>query len=891
MQDDILSLVTGGKSSFSPVPQPAPKASQPADYSGLIASAEQKYGIPSGLLNAVITKGEASGAKAVSPKGAIGVGQLMPDTAKAMGVTDPTDPAQNIDGAGKYLSQMLGQFNGDQTKAVAAYNAGPGAVAKHGGVPPFPETQAYVSRVLGRPAAQQDAGQSTGGQDILSLVTGGKQTMASAPLPKVAPSPPAPAPAQHNAPRTFMGDIQAGFDKAKTDQANSPLWVKATGLDVPLGMLDIANGGVNAVGAKLGSAYYALTGAKNPLAGITGNGAIRTPGMTDAQFQAIGGGNAPVRFKTVNGQRMVEFNHDGNYMPVPVVRLPDGSVDPIATNNAIQHIRPDQSERYVQDAFGNPLAQLATFALPGSKGAVGGSKVVSAEPTVAGPVARLANKLTGGKLLNPADQARALLMSDFVKDGATPQVATKILSDWQASGASPATLADIASKLPNGGQNVLARIRGAAVANPTARGIVTTYRKGVEANVQDNAQNLVHGLHPDARSTPKLVEDIEAQRSANANQNYAPLYQTQVPISKEITSAVADSQGQAAVNQAIDAAMANRDYAKATELMKLKTAAPSADMSLADQVFGTGQKASTAPQTISAGALEEVRQALRDRGASMNIPTAATYNKRAGYGLQGRAADINSVLDSVPEVAPARADYGNKSAAIEATDLGGNLLNQLPQDFAATHEGLVNGLRHVGNVPASAAANDMQNALQIAARNKLIGEIGRPAEGATGVLNRLSGSNNVNQNLGVTFGQDMANRLQTGIGNEVSRVQTARAVDPLVGSKTSVNNEDAAAQSLVEGALDLKKTLIKSALRKVAEGLTLTDAERKALAEMATSPISAGYFTPRTKEVTYGPNLMPFASGGSNMLYRPGLPVYLPPTAAQQPGSQKGKNR
>jgi soluble lytic murein transglycosylase-like protein len=84
---------------------------------------------------------------AVSSVGAIGVMQLMPDTAASLGV-DPYNKQQNIEGGAKYLRQMLDTFGGDLKKAVAAYNAGPGAVKDYGGVPPYKETQNYVSKVL-----------------------------------------------------------------------------------------------------------------------------------------------------------------------------------------------------------------------------------------------------------------------------------------------------------------------------------------------------------------------------------------------------------------------------------------------------------------------------------------------------------------------------------------------------------------------------------------------------------------------------------------------------------------------------------------------------------------------------------------------------------------------
>ena len=85
---------------------------------------------------------------ATSASGAAGVMQLMPATAQAMGVSDPYDPAQNVRGGASYLRELLERFHGDVRFAVAAYNAGPGAVERFRGVPPYPETQAYVARVL-----------------------------------------------------------------------------------------------------------------------------------------------------------------------------------------------------------------------------------------------------------------------------------------------------------------------------------------------------------------------------------------------------------------------------------------------------------------------------------------------------------------------------------------------------------------------------------------------------------------------------------------------------------------------------------------------------------------------------------------------------------------------
>jgi len=125
-------------------------------YAAEIDAAAAKYNVDPALLRGLIRQESNFNANATSPAGARGLTQLMPGTAAALGV-DPSVPAQAIEGGAKYLRQQLDRFGGDPAKALAAYNAGPGAVQRYGGVPPYAETQNYVRKVMGYAAEYRQA--------------------------------------------------------------------------------------------------------------------------------------------------------------------------------------------------------------------------------------------------------------------------------------------------------------------------------------------------------------------------------------------------------------------------------------------------------------------------------------------------------------------------------------------------------------------------------------------------------------------------------------------------------------------------------------------------------------------------------------------------------------
>ncbi len=135
--------------------------SEGSQYDSLIEQAAARNGVDPAVLHGLIQQESAFDPNSTSSAGAAGLTQLMPGTASSLGVANPLNPAESIEGGARYLSQMMSKFGGNTTDALAAYNAGPGAVQKYGGVPPYAETQSYVSKVLGYAEAFRQTHPST----------------------------------------------------------------------------------------------------------------------------------------------------------------------------------------------------------------------------------------------------------------------------------------------------------------------------------------------------------------------------------------------------------------------------------------------------------------------------------------------------------------------------------------------------------------------------------------------------------------------------------------------------------------------------------------------------------------------------------------------------------
>jgi hypothetical protein len=324
-----------------------------ADYSDLFEAAGKQFNVDPRLLRAVMTPESSGDPNAVSPKGATGLMQLMPATAKEMGVTDPTNPQQSIFGGARYLAQQLDKYK-DPALALAAYNAGPGNVDKYGGIPPFPETQAYVKKV----AAAYQAQPQSQGQNMPQQLPGLPPTASDAPtaggdpfsalLAKAGPSS---SSAQGTAPAAAGDPFAALMAKAA-----EPAKAAAQSTSPAQGSAPVTVG--NVLGAALEPLATAATGAiAAPVSTIARVGAAALPGVSFDRAKQIGESVRDALTyhpQTAGGQ---QANAD-------IARVASNALSPIVNSAPVQALTNAYQQNFVQNQ--SPLMGTINAVIPGA---------------------------------------------------------------------------------------------------------------------------------------------------------------------------------------------------------------------------------------------------------------------------------------------------------------------------------------------------------------------------------------------------------------------------------------------------------------------------------------------------------------------------------------------
>lgn len=464
--------------------------------------------------------------------------------------------------------------------------------------------------------------------------------------------------------------------------------------------------------------------------------------------------------------------------------------------------------------------------------------------STASAVGRVANKMTGGALLDANATASSRLVEALKADGATPDALKAALNGFLKNGATDPTLIDVASRLPSGGQNTLALVRGAATKG-TGRGIAATYADQTAADLQDKAIAATRKLTPEARSATTVRDAATEARRVGADAEYRAPYPVPVDAAP-VLPAMEGNAGRTAINAAHGDADTLRLGDQMAELDKLRKVAgpeetpvariggdtlpdsPSLTAKIKD-ALGTGD----GQVPVSLGTLDRVKIALNDAGQAA---AKGGQNSRAA-GFFQRAAEIDDHLAAQnPEYAAARDNYARRSAGIEAIDHGATGLHATPDDYAATLEDLK---AKAADPNAAEEVNPAEAGAQVGYRQSITDALGAPTEGATGSLNRVSTATNQKRNLAATFGPEGAEAYQAGLRDLTEQLRNARFVNPNTGSATAGRLADL---GLVEPGdiamphLSAPRIALRLINKIIRNGATLTDEERGLITRMGVTP-------------------------------------------------------
>lgn len=417
------------------------------------------------------------------------------------------------------------------------------------------------------------------------------------------------------------------------------------------------------------------------------------------------------------------------------------------------------------NAEGGVVERLPGAAVGGVVGGALGGAVQGAGQVAAPYISRIAG-ITGAAS-NPIRNAAARRNADpetraamrFV-DTLDPQAAFAERARLQSLGIQP-SLADV------GGNTSERLIRTAAGPAGPAADIAVTNAVSRQANLKPEIMAVTRGLSPEPGTASQYVDALTSRRSNLASAEYAPAYQARVPVSEEVITALADEPGRAALRRARLAAVARQDAQQVQEIDGLLSGSP--------------------PGEISAGTLDRVRIAMQGRGAAMQ---QRPDTRDIAGGLFGRASQLDTALEAVPELAPARANYRNLSGAIDAVDEASQVFSTAPEDFAAI---------------VSRMTPEQRDAMVVGVRQEIMDTLGGQRNAGTGSLQTISESPYARQNLEALLGPDEASRYIEGIRARVQQSQRAQRISPNTNSQTfgrSMDEDTFSAANMIGAGVD-----------------------------------------------------------------------------------------
>lgn len=482
----------------------------------------------------------------------------------------------------------------------------------------------------------------------------------------------------------------------------------------------------------------------------------------------------------------------------------------------------------VSDANAATLPAMAIGgALPVGMMAAGKGRRVVADTArgAARGTVRLANRATGGRVLDPQLEAARRMGEALRMDGLGPAEVRAALTEWQRSGASSPMLMNLA------GENTRALLRAAAAKPGGARNLAVSTVNRVEADLQPEALARTRALTRSQAPAVRVAQELEDLQGRVADEMYPGPYATPAPVSDGVVVALQDEPGKAALRRARAAAVARRNPQQVAEIDALLRSEP-----VPDDAFDWYRPP---PETVSGGTLDRVRIAMAGRGAKMS---QSPDTRDIAGGLFSRASDIDAALDEIPGLQPARQTYRGLQASRDALDLGGSQPFNNPDQYADELARLREMATPDGN-PYPVTADDITATAGIGLRSEMERMIGAPTEGATGTLNKLATGTNTGRVLEETYGPEAAGRYRDALGREIGKVADARFISPNTGPKSANVLLDQLAETPAVPTTGLG--LAKMAFDKLRRGVSLTDAEREALVQLGTTTIRAADDLPR----------------------------------------------